>query len=217
MEWKKYLTEAEREFIVLHDLFITKFMSGEIANDATGKLFLEQVKTIETDIRKKAEQQANSAEDNKKKREEKREAHCPACDKMVKTKIIGEGQNTLKQRTYKYECKSCGKEFIDFFPIDANDQLAWYDNFVNIMLAPREEGSLAEKYELPPEEIEKMKAARTNLFNVIQAEQKAMEIIEIANNQLEVWIKEINKSLYTTYGNLLATQNKSSGGKQYLN
>jgi transcription elongation factor Elf1 len=217
MEWKKYLTEAEREFMVLHDLFITKFMSGEIANDETGKLFLEQVKSIETDIRKKAERQANSLENKKKKREEKREAHCPSCNKMVNIKITGEGQNSLKQRTYKYECKNCGKEFIDFFPIDANDQLAFYDNFINKMLEPREGGSFIEILKLSEDKIEEMKAIRANLYNSIQAEQKAIEIMEIANNKLELWIKEMNESLYTTYGNLLSTQSKSSGGKQYLN
>jgi len=213
MEWRNYLSEAGQEFIALHDLFMAKFVSGEIKNDENGQRFLLQLKDMGVKLRQTAETAMLDARKEKEKLAAQ-EVHCPKCNMMLKAKIIGEAMNSLKQRVYRYQCMKA-HTFNDFMPIDDDEKIAWYDNFIEQLFKKRADGTThAEKLNIPESEFADLKNKRDTLATAIQKEKAAIKAVEESKRKADEALRKVNELLIKTYGELLTDKRT---GKELMN
>ena len=116
------------------------------------------------------------------------DVECNKCKRINPQKPIGEMRNDRNWRVFLYYCPHCKLSQGDYFPIEENDQIKWFDNFIEQSLLVKEDGTtIAEQLSMTRQSIEEMKTMRKNLVDYIDSFKDWEEKTQIYYDQCKVY------------------------------
>ena len=201
-----YMTDAEKELMILYEVLNKHFYAGEFILHEDDSKFLKQAKGIVDDIKKKALILQQEEAKKKKHMEEsaKEPVLCTVCNQMVEAAIIGEGKNSMGLRVYKRRCSNCGADFFDINPYITSEMLIFMEHTIAKFTTIKNGTSLAQQLNIPEKESERIKESYLNLKAAAEKESEAIEEVKKADEALQLTTKEVTEILKDAYLEVLA-------------
>jgi hypothetical protein len=182
-----YLNKDENEFVQLVWFLKNKYKQAE----SNGVYIQEELKKVMLSTDKMVKDVLNNADRRMKadkKNEEKKKnetfpVDCPQCDSSQERKPTGTAMNN-GYRCRSFTCDECGQNWVDYYPIDEDELLAWMKNFVEKISEPERKKRL----EIPDKTINKARRMYTDLSKIMleakEAEQKEKESSGVLNKNI---------------------------------
>jgi hypothetical protein len=117
-----------------------------------------------------------------------KDIECNKCKSINPQKPIGEMRNDKNWRIFLYYCPHCKLSEGDYFPIEENDQIKWFDNFIEQSLLVKEDGTtIAEQLSMTQQSIEEMKIIRKSLIDYVNSMKDWEDKIQICYSKYNAY------------------------------